>query len=150
MAVYEWMPSSGLFRSDGKTIASELTFLVEDHPSLAPLPPRTRLTIDGPYGRDLRLERYDNVFLLAEGIGIASVIPFASTLARRRLLDSKKKESVLRGSDEQLYLDRTRRLTLIWAMEENFQLEWARDEIYKLMELDPGLVRYCSILPHVD
>ncbi|KAG4258492.1 hypothetical protein FPRO03_03446 [Fusarium proliferatum] len=135
MVVYEWTTSTS--SSVNKCSASDLTFLMEDHPSLAPLLPGTRLTIDGPYGRNLRLDRYDQVFLLAEGIGIASVISFAFTLAHRRLHDREKKPSVAGGSHEQLFLDKTRRVTLIWAMEENSQLEWARTEINRLMKLDP-------------
>ncbi|KAL5597835.1 hypothetical protein FOBRF1_011628 [Fusarium oxysporum] len=134
MAVYDWTSSK---LSSNEDFASELVFLVEDSPSQTPLLQNNRLAIDGPYGRNLRLEKYDHVFLLAEGIGIASVLPFASALARRRLYDNERKASAASGSNERLYLDRTRRVTLIWAMEQNSQLEWARHEIDQLMNLDP-------------
>ncbi|KAL6410012.1 hypothetical protein AUP68_06421 [Ilyonectria robusta] len=170
MMVYTWPMSNPTYWPDGKSSVSELTFLVEDRPCLAPLLSgrKTSITIDGPYGRDLRLDRYDNVFLLAEGIGIAAVIPFAFALAHRRQYDRLTKRSPFPGSDRQLtspsqtdmatahtttpttsvlerteedhrrlHLDKTRRVTLIWAMEESSQLEWARDEINRLMNLDP-------------
>lgn len=169
MMVYTWPMSSPTYWPDGKSSVSELTFLVEDRPCLAPLLSgrKASITIDGPYGRDLRLDGYDNVFLLAEGIGIAAVIPFAFALAHRRQYDRLRKRSPFPGSDRQLtsppqidmaaahsttpttsvlerteedhrrlHLDQTRRVTLIWAMEESSQLEWARDEINRLMNLD--------------
>ncbi|KAH7175742.1 hypothetical protein EDB81DRAFT_939855 [Dactylonectria macrodidyma] len=170
MMVYTWPMSNPTSWTDGKSSASELTFLVEDRPYLAPLLSgrKPSITIDGPYGRDLRLGEYDHVFLLAEGIGIAAVIPFAFALAHRRQYDRLAKRSPFPGSDRQptsppqihmtsthttmpttsvsertegdhrrLHLDKTRRVTLIWAMEESSQLEWARDEINQLMNLDP-------------
>ncbi|RSL89657.1 hypothetical protein CEP52_014849 [Fusarium oligoseptatum] len=146
MMVYTWSMPDQTYWSDGKSLVSELTFLVEDRPSLAPLFLGTSITIDGPYGRDLRLDEYDHVFLLAEGIGISAVIPFAFALASRRQHDRLQKQSAhgseARTANRQLHLDKTRRVTLIWAMNEGSQLEWAREEINRLMDLDPK----CALL----
>ncbi|KAF4997701.1 hypothetical protein FDECE_12008 [Fusarium decemcellulare] len=143
MMVYTWSMANPTYWLDGKSLVSELTFLVEDRPSLRPLllGAKPSITIDGPYGRDLGLDGYDHVFLLAEGIGIAAVIPFALALASRRQYDRQIKRSnrdaTVGSMNTRLHLDKTRRVTLIWAMEESSQLEWARDEINLLMDLDP-------------
>jgi len=43
---------------------------------------KRRWLLDGPYGRNLCLERFENVVLAAKGIGIVGILPFALALAK--------------------------------------------------------------------
>jgi predicted ferric reductase len=69
------------------------------------------VTISGPYGQDLNLERYENVLLFAEGIGISGLLPYVQHLSERKTL----KDSV------------TKRVNLYWFLEDNHQIEWVKD-----------------------
>ncbi|KAH6881123.1 hypothetical protein B0T10DRAFT_463626 [Thelonectria olida] len=145
MMVYDWKtPPEPLAWNESKLSTSELTFLVEDRPSVSSTLSQLEasVTLDGPYGQNPNLESFDSVILIAQGIGIAGIMPLAFAIAERRNYDRIKKEE-MRSEDStpelnaRLHLDRTRRLTLIWTMEDNNQLEWAVEQIDRLFDLDP-------------
>ncbi|EGY20836.1 ferric reductase transmembrane component 3 [Verticillium dahliae VdLs.17] len=79
-----------------------------------------RALIDGPYGKEMGLEFYDNVLLFATGIGIAGQLSHVAQL--------------LRG-----YYDcgvQTKRVTLFWQVDAEIQLGWVADRMQQLLELD--------------
>jgi NAD(P)H-flavin reductase len=55
---------------------------------------KKKLILDGPYGQDLNLQLYENVFLAAQGIGIAGVLPWALELAKRKHHDNKIRDRI--------------------------------------------------------
>lgn len=77
---------------------------------------RPRVTITGPYGRDLHLERYENVLLFAKGIGISGLLHYVQHLTQNEASDSY----------------RTKRLNLYWFLEHNSQIKWVEDYFSQL------------------
>ena len=81
------------------------------------------LTTEGPYRKNHRLHRFENVILTAKGIGIIGILPFALQFAtRKRYNDSvcttKAREM---NSDEPIFRDMTRHVVLYWWLENNSQ-----------------------------
>jgi hypothetical protein len=161
MMAYSWEPPRRASAS-----AKSLTFLVQDRPTLSRILSQdsTALILDGPYGQNPGLGRFNTVVLVAEGIGISGILPFALSLARRRNDDRITKEEIrevktgihadsTRRRDEnvrevetrerkakaELHLDNTRRLTLLWAMDENCQIDWIKELASVLTELDGAM-----------
>ncbi|KEY72888.1 hypothetical protein S7711_11074 [Stachybotrys chartarum IBT 7711] len=118
---------------------SELTFLCEKRHMIIHrfLEDQTLVTMDGPYGKDIKLHKFSNVNLIAEGSGIAGIVPFALAIAERRYYDKQEKRKEQRLTS--LHLDDTRKLTVFWAMDDNEHLYWATQQIDEIMDLDPGL-----------
>jgi hypothetical protein len=77
---------------------SNVSFLLSHRNShmsaLAKLEKGQRILLDGPLGQDLALSSYENVILLAKGIGIAGVLPMALELAERHRHDSRIKSKI--------------------------------------------------------
>ncbi|KAH7345846.1 ferric reductase transmembrane component 3, partial [Plectosphaerella cucumerina] len=76
--------------------------------------------VDGPYGKEMGLDAYDNVLLFATGIGIAGHLSHVAQL--------------LRG-----YCDcgvKTKRVTLFWQVDSEIQLGWVADRMQQLLEQD--------------
>ena len=97
----------------------------------------------GPYGKDLGLHRYETVILSARGLGILGVLPFALHLAGRKQQDSmvRDKASRLRDSEDAVFRDVTRKIDLVWWLENNEEEKWAVDQFQSLQSLDPDNVR---------
>lgn len=70
------------------------------------------ISFDGPYGQNLGLEYYDNVFLVAKGIGIAGVLSYAKQFLLWKLYPT----------DDQRFI--TRKLDLYWELDDNSQEKW--------------------------
>ena len=108
---------------------------------------RNSILFDGPYGQHLHLERYETVMLVAKGIGITGVLPYAGYLMQRNYHDAKIKELLrlestpnkddLRNS---LRRDATRKVDLFWELELNRQEEWVSDHLRALQDQDPDRV----------
>ncbi|KAH0545347.1 hypothetical protein FGG08_000646 [Glutinoglossum americanum] len=112
------------------TKAKSLTFLIQPQRGLlARLALQSSIRsviLDGPYGQDLHLERYETVMLVAKGIGIAGVLPYARHLANWKLHKNiSYKRAVM-----------TRKLDLYWLLEENYQEEWVGDYLKELQQKD--------------
>lgn len=77
---------------------SNVSFLLSHRSShmsaLAKLEKGQRVLLDGPLGQDLALSSYENVILLAKGIGIAGVLPMALELAERHRHDTRIKSKI--------------------------------------------------------
>ncbi|KAK0747283.1 hypothetical protein B0T21DRAFT_278055 [Apiosordaria backusii] len=82
-----------------------------------------RMLLDGPYGQDLHLYRYETVILTAKGMGIVSVLPMALHLAARKAYDDSVR------SQSKLDEDSTARAQR--------QDKWVADQLKALQELDP-------------
>ncbi|CZR55712.1 uncharacterized protein PAC_05600 [Phialocephala subalpina] len=88
------------------------------------------VTLDGPYGKDLHLDSYETVILVAKGIGIAGILPYIRHMTDRKVLpDEYWAYQYRRGLI-------TRKIDVYWVLEDNDQEEWASDWIKDLHELD--------------
>ncbi len=107
-----------------------------------------QMLLDGPYGQDLQLYRYETVILTAKGIGIVSVLPMALHLAARKHHDDSIRSRPNPDEDPTVGLatgpaaapvfrDATRRIDLLWRLEHNHQDEWVADQLKALQNLDP-------------
>lgn len=144
---------------DGKKINfTSLTFLIQPQSgltarlarelqlsNLSSKKSRTTILYDGPYGQDLHLECYETVMLVAKGIGIAGVLPYAQYLAQRNCHDDKIKKLLKLASTpnkgrlrNSLYRDATRKVDLFWELDHNRQEEWVSDHLRTLQDQDPG------------
>lgn len=85
--------------------------------------------IDGPYGKDLGLENFETVILVAKGIGIAGILPHIRHMTYRRASKDKDHEAYRRGLI-------TRKLDVFWELEENSQEDWVSDWIAELQKRD--------------
>lgn len=127
-------PMSAFFWSlpPGDVSTRDLHFLVQRRGSLARLNVgREDVSIEGPYGKNLRAETYETVILVAEGIGIAGVLPYALHLAQRRQHDQRFK-----ATNTPLFRDVTRKVDLLWKLNENEEERWCEDELVELMGMD--------------
>jgi predicted ferric reductase len=105
----------------------DVTFLVSHHSR----PLRSvrfekdqRLRLDGPYGQDLGLQRFETVTLAAKGVGILGVLSSAlSLLEHRKRNNSGPKVNIL------------------WCLEETSQEKWVASELVALQDMDPQNVR---------
>ena len=106
-----------------------------------------RMLLDGPYGKDLQLYRYETVILTAKGMGIVSVLPMALHLAARKEYDDSVRSQF--DPDEgpsvglataPIFRDATRRIDLLWRLEHNNQDQWVADQLKALQDLDPRQV----------
>lgn len=91
------------------TQSQDLSFIVTNHGrhvrGLERLEHQSHLLLEGPYGQNLPLQEFENVILVAQGIGLVGLLQFALHLARRRYHDDMVRQS-LQGSKE-----REKRLT---------------------------------------
>ena len=85
----------------------------------------TRVILDGPWGIDLGLERYERVILVGEGIGIAGLLSCAFHLGERMLMRSNESQGL-----------RTKKLDLYWVPNDWNQAMSMKDELQALQELD--------------
>jgi predicted ferric reductase len=125
---------------------TNLTFLVEPQRGLtARLMKELSLSsvnIEGPYGQDLEVERYDTVMLVAKGVGIAGVLSYVRYLTERKSNDetvkaaeeTEKMANCQRSNQQSddLYRDHTRKIDLFWKLDHNGQAEWTSDYINEL------------------
>ncbi|KAK1659343.1 hypothetical protein BDP55DRAFT_756748 [Colletotrichum godetiae] len=102
-----------------------------------------KVFLDGPYGKDIHLEKFKTVTLIAEGCGIFGAFPHAMFLAqhafhnrdeRRKMKDQKD----FSRSVDRLYGDVTRKVNLFWILELQAQDRLAARELSQLMSLDEG------------
>jgi hypothetical protein len=109
------------------------------------------MLLDGPYGQDLQLYRYETVILTAKGMGIVSVLPMALHLAARKAYDDSVRSRSNLDEDPtsgvtappaaaSIFRDATRRIDLLWRLEHNDQDQWVADQLKALQDLDPRRV----------
>ncbi|KAI1844217.1 hypothetical protein JX265_014121, partial [Neoarthrinium moseri] len=89
------------------------------------------LYLDGPYGKNQHPERFETVILVAQGIGIAGILPYASYL-----LDAYKAQKD-RGIDPPYSNFLTRRVHIIIKFEDRLQECWATRQLQALQTGDP-------------
>lgn len=113
--------------------ATEISFLIEPSSGLSSKligrDSLRKVVMDGPYGKNLRLEDFETVILVAKGIGIAGIIPYVRSLTYRRVNKDKHHESYRRGMI-------TRKIDLYWVLEDNCQEEWVPDWLVDLKMRD--------------
>lgn len=166
LMVHEWVAfnaSKSWYRNCQKM--TELHFLIRDGPLLSAILSEQdtevqveefagkdlEVTIDGPYGRDLGLQNYDTVCLVAEGIGIAGALPLARSLVERRAHDRAIKSALKKNEPDgeellpSIHRDRVKQLNIFWAMESNSDINWIIESLKKLLSLDPKEVSQLSL-----
>lgn len=95
--------------------------------------------LEGPYGRDLLLDRYETVILIAQGLGIAGVLSYALDIVHRRRYHQKEMESVSsshRAPTDPYYHSITRKIDIVWDMQHPEQLAWCSEQLKDLARLD--------------
>lgn len=88
----------------------ELVFLINDSKHISVptnLPCGQQLLLDGQYSQTLEPQNYDIFLLIAEGRGIANIIPLAINVAARKFYDKSKQPK-----QQNRFRDRTRRIDL--------------------------------------
>ncbi|KAI0836083.1 hypothetical protein F5Y06DRAFT_274157 [Hypoxylon sp. FL0890] len=133
---FQGFPIMGFFWRivPGEAVTDEIHFLVQHRDSLANAATGAALRnvhLEGPYGKNYRLETYETVLLIAEGIGITGVLPYALHLAQRRHHDERFK-----ATHTELYRDVTRKVDVLWKLECNEEEEWCHEQLTELMYLD--------------
>jgi predicted ferric reductase len=147
------------YEAKGEEKFTNLTFLLQPQRGLtARLINELRLSIlrsetitslpvrfGGPYGQDLHLEKYQTVILVAKGIGIAGVLPYAGYLGRRILHDIEIKNQLTLTSTQSvlqrtLHRDATAKVDLFWELDHNGQEDCVADHLRTLQDQDPGRV----------
>ncbi|CZR64892.1 uncharacterized protein PAC_14792 [Phialocephala subalpina] len=109
-----------------QTKASGLTFLIEPRDGFTARLTKenalNHLSLDGPYGQDLRLESYDTVLLVAKGIGIAGMLSYAKQLIWWKSNSLQKRRVI------------TRKLDIYWELDDNGQERWVGDYLRQLQD----------------
>ncbi|EDN93487.1 hypothetical protein SS1G_09354 [Sclerotinia sclerotiorum 1980 UF-70] len=128
---------------DDSLKATKVSFLIEPSNGLtSKLIGRGSLrsvVMDGPYGKDLRLDNFETVILVAKGIGIAGIIPYVRSLTYRRVNKDKNYDSYRRGLI-------TRKIDLYWVLEDNCQEDWISDWLVDLQMRDSEkVVIHCNM-----
>lgn len=101
----------------------------------------SRVIIDGPYGKDLELESYETVILIARGIGIAGIMPHIRHMTDRRMLPNENWATKYRRGLI------TRKIDVYWVLDDDYQDEWVADWMKQLYDLDSknvGLFDCCG------
>jgi hypothetical protein len=123
--------------------AAKLHFLIESQDGLTSRLAQRRsiksVYFTGPYGQNLHLDNYENVILVAQGIGIAGILPYALHLSKRRF---HRNTAYQRGLA-------TRRVDIFWLLEENSQENWASEYLSLLQSMDKEKVRMPPINMHL-
>lgn len=114
--------------------AKSLSFLIQPQSGItSELTSRTSIrtvTVDGPYGKDLHLDKYETVILIAQGIGIAGILSHVRHMADRKALPDEYWAYQYRHGLI------TRKIDVYWVLEDNDQEEWITDWIKHLHESD--------------
>lgn len=126
--------------SSKESVPSYLEFLMRSERFANTAYERKTLYLDGPYGRNLRPELFETVILVAEGIGIAGVLPYATSM-----LDSYK-ELKQREIDPPSSDFLVRKVYLFIKYETGQQANWALDQIQRIEECSDN-VRYQMAKP---
>lgn len=134
--LYSWEPTLHRIAPPEKEETTRLQFLV--HSRFLDKSRTSRVSMAGPYGRNIHVERFETVVLIAEGIGIVGIVPFALDLARRKSYRESWRPS--RRPE-----DLTQQVALIWKLDHPKQEELANTQLSCLMDLDQEVV---SLLFH--
>ncbi|KAF6796431.1 serine/threonine-protein kinase [Colletotrichum musicola] len=117
--VYHWeRVDSTVEAYPAPTEGSELHLLVQDMTAL--MGPAGKVFLDGPYGRNPHPEKYETVVLVAQGRGIAGVLPAALHIAQ-----INRRSRI------------TRRIDLQWKRDNNDSEDWAEESLQALIGLEP-------------
>ncbi|KAH8743490.1 hypothetical protein F5883DRAFT_440900, partial [Diaporthe sp. PMI_573] len=101
-----------------------------------------RVLLYGPFTQSLYLERYETVLLIAKGLGIYDILPLAYSITKRKVGDIRAKES---GTLSSLFRDITRKVALIWWLDESEPEAWVREQLNGLKNLDSNNVSTQSL-----
>ena len=151
---------------DDNGMVSTVTFILSRHGfhsfAVSQLQEGDSVFLDGPYGQEMGLQKDDIVVLAAKGLGIASTLPLVASLAMRlrhddgirsrlqelndKLRDNPRDSSHLREVARlrslPLFRDATKKVVLFWSLETNSQIDWLRDQLKSLQNMDPDNVSH--------
>ncbi|KAH8807067.1 hypothetical protein F5884DRAFT_788434 [Xylogone sp. PMI_703] len=132
---------------DDSLRATELAFLIQPQSGIsADLIRRNTIrsvTVDGPYGKDLHLDEYETVILIAKGIGIAGLLPYVRHMAYRRLSTAQYNDAYRRALI-------TSKIDIYWVLEDDYQQDWISDWIRQIKEKDTEniILTFSCFYPH--
>ena len=129
--LYSWEPTLDGIGDPEKEESTCLQFLVDSR--FLDKSRISRVSMAGPYGRNIHVERFETVLLIAEGMGIAGIVPFALDLARRK----SRRESWRPSRRPE---DLTQQVALIWKLDHPEQEEVASAQLSYLIDLDQEVV----------
>ncbi|KAE9373852.1 hypothetical protein N431DRAFT_466106 [Stipitochalara longipes BDJ] len=136
-------PSASIISEAACPKAAKLHFLIEPQDGVTSRLAKcneVNVYFSGPYGQNLHLDDYENVILVAQGIGIAGILPHALHLIRRYFhIDAAYRRGLA-----------TRRIDIFWLLEENSQESWAAEYLSLLQSMDPKnfLLQIWCYYPH--
>ena len=109
----------------GTERSNELNFLIKplDGHSIT-LRDYPKVVLYGPYGKDLQLQSYENVMVVAQGIGISSVLSYI-----RQIVTWKSNEDIRKTA-------LTRKLDVFWVLDDNCEEDWLSEYLPELQKLD--------------
>lgn len=107
-------------------------FIAKDRPRLQM---DQRWLIDGPYGHDLKLHRFENVMLAAKGVGVIGVLSFALNLLERQQHDKREIEAHGKASTA-LHRDATNKVFILWRLDYNAQDQLVAKHLRELQLVD--------------
>lgn len=107
-------------------------FIAKDRPRLQM---DQRWLIDGPYGYDLKLHRFENVMLAAKGVGVIGILSFALNLVERQQHDKREIKSNGKASTA-LHRDATSRVFILWRLDYNAQDQLVAKHLRELQSAD--------------
>jgi hypothetical protein len=177
-AVAFWLPPEGLnipstklsnlhfLLSEGSRLSKTMSTSETDDKMKGELIRNNNVRLEGPFGKKLGLQGYANVILVANGIGIVGVLPYALVLAGRRQHDDSVRTSIqevtqklksLSGTPSEnrsetrnnlmeklarlkatpLFRDAVKKLIIFWWLESPSQMELVKTEFQKIQILDP-------------
>lgn len=121
------------WQAEARGSSKDIAFIVPAPFSRAVKNGKANVSIDGPYGGGLHPGLYELVILLAEGLGIAGVLPLALSILSRRVQDENDKANKTAGPE--LYCDKTRKVDLVWVLDDNSQVNQALEFLESLKNM---------------
>lgn len=118
--------------SSAESAISVEFFIAGDRPRLQM---DQRWLIDGPYGYDLELHRFENVMLAARGVGIVGVLSFALNLLERQRHDKREIQANGKASTA-LHRDATSKVFILWRLDYNIQEQLVAKHLRELQLAD--------------
>ncbi|KFY92678.1 hypothetical protein V500_04079 [Pseudogymnoascus sp. VKM F-4518 (FW-2643)] len=134
-----WHETSEPMTEFGTECSSEIKFLIKPLDGHSLIPPRDypKVVLYGPYGKDLQLQSYENVMIVAQGIGISSVLSYV-----RQIVTWKSK-----GDIRKTVL--TRKLDVFWLLDDNCEEDWLSEYLPELRKLDrKRILQFWSYYPN--
>jgi len=119
-------------KNDITNTTTSIIFLIQEENGISSrlkkqllMQPIENIILEGPYNQNLMIENYENIILIAQGIGIAGVLSYALYLANLKSQKNSLKKNII-----------TRKLNLYWLLDNNCDEKLVEKQFQKLLEID--------------